>query len=90
LQITVEIVMKFKFLRFGVTAAVALTFFSGSAFSAQCGNSAGGFAAWKAAFAQQAKAGGHDLRRSPSKEFQTLFVGLYGQARSILDRIARA
>jgi membrane-bound lytic murein transglycosylase B len=58
LQITVEIVMKFKFLRFGVTAAVALTFFSGSAFSAQCGNSAGGFAAWKAAFAQQAKAGG--------------------------------
>lgn len=38
------------------TAALALT--AGGAYAAQCGNNAGGFEAWKAAFAQQAAANG--------------------------------
>ena len=65
-------------------AAVASLFVAGSAYAQSCGNDAGGFAAWKQDFAQQAKAAGVKTRG-----LQALAGAQYAAATIRVDRAVK-
>ena len=67
-----------------VAAAVASVIFAGGAYAQSCGNDAGGFAAWKDDFAQQAKAAGVKTRG-----LQALAGAQYATATIRVDRAVK-